>query len=68
MVPRAVQPSTNFTNDDIVPIGVPDQVDHEADKLIIPLDDVTPVAGTPTPIENKPTPVADTAAETKEPV
>ena len=62
MVPRAVEPSTNFTNDDILPIGVPDQVAQEEDKPIIPLDDVKPVADTPAPAEDSPAPVEDTPA------
>ena len=41
VVPRAVEPETNFTNDVIVPIVVPEPV--ETIKEIIPVVDVKPV-------------------------
>ena len=61
VVPRAVEPETNFTNDVIVPIVVPEHI--ETIKEIIPVVDVKPVEDTPasdTPALD--TPASDTPA------
>lgn len=66
VVPRAVEPETNFTNDVIVPIVVPEPV--ETIKEIIPVVYVKPVEDTPdsdTPASDTPaldTPASDTPA------
>lgn len=61
VVPRAVEPEKNFTNDVIVPIVVPEPV--ETIKEIIPVVDVKPFEDTPasdTPALD--TPASDTPA------